>query len=67
MASEWMDFDPYEVLQQHERGLNQVIKAHNELAAFSEELLEKIVLLETKCAHNEQEINRLYAYIGEHQ
>jgi len=37
------DFDPYDVLEQHEAALNKLINTHNELTNFAESLAEQLV------------------------
>ena len=59
------DFDPLAILQSHEDTLNDLIKAHNELAQFAENLAESNVLLMNRVESAESELNRIYIYIGE--
>jgi prefoldin subunit 5 len=59
------NFDPMAILQSHEDTLNDLIKAHNELAQFTEQLTEKILQLENRVMSTEQELNRIYNYVGE--
>ena len=47
------DFDPYDILQSHEETVNNLIKAHNELAAFSESLAAELVTLNNRITHLE--------------
>tara|TARA_B110000285_G_C14620095_1_gene378740 strand:+ start:48 stop:233 length:186 start_codon:yes stop_codon:yes gene_type:complete len=39
------DFDPYEVLQSHEKTIGELIAAHNEVAKLNENLAESVVIL----------------------
>jgi hypothetical protein len=59
------NFDPMAILQSHEDTLNDLIKAHNELAQFTEQLTEKILQLENRVMSTEEELNRIYNYVGE--
>lgn len=58
-------FNPYDILQSHEETINNLIKAHNELAQFTEQLTEKIIQLENRVMNAEDELNRIYNYVGE--
>lgn len=60
------EFDPYNILQSHESTINDLVKAHNELAHFTEQLTKKIMQLENRINTAEDELNRVYNYIGEH-
>jgi hypothetical protein len=42
------NFDPYDVLQQHEQTINDLINAHNEVARLAENLSESVVILNNK-------------------
>jgi len=42
------DFNPYDVLERHDRTLEQLVKAHNDVAKLSEQLAESIVVINTK-------------------
>jgi len=59
------EFDPYEILQNHENILNDLIQAHNEVAKLNENLAETVVLLNRRLEQVENELNKVYEYIGE--
>ena len=42
------DFDPYDVLERHDATLDQLVKAHNEVANLAEQLAESLVVLNAK-------------------
>ena len=42
------NFDPYDVLQQHEQTINNLINAHNDVARLAENLSESVVILNNK-------------------
>ena len=59
------NFNPYDVLQQHEQTINRLIKSHNEVAQIVESLAENNMQLSNRLNDVEDELNRLYNYIGE--
>ena len=59
------NFDPYDILQQHEKTINDLINAHNELAKLTETLADQNNQLHVRTEHLEDELNRIYIYIGE--
>lgn len=42
------DFNPYDVLETHDATLEQLVKAHNEVANLAEQLAESLVVLNAK-------------------
>lgn len=42
------EFDPYDIIQNHEQTLAQLVKAHNEVANLAEQLAESLVILNNK-------------------
>lgn len=60
------EFDPYDVLQEHEITINQIIKSHNNLAKLAEDLADQNNQLNERTIDLEEELNRIYLYIGEH-
>ena len=65
-------FDPYEILQEHDVMINRLVKAHNagdtlirELTISNQKLSELLVHTNQRTEKLEEELNRLYVYIGE--
>lgn len=52
------EFDPLEVLQEHEDTLNKLIIAHNEVANLTEELSQQLINLNTRIDKLERFIAR---------
>ena len=66
------EFDPYQILEHHEQVLNELIIAHNEragiterLAQLTEALADQNNQLIERTERLEDELNRIYNYIGE--
>lgn len=47
-------FDPYEVLQNHESVINDLIKAHNDVARLQEDLAATVVKLNNRIEYLER-------------
>ena len=47
-------FDPYEVLQNHESVINDLIQAHNDVARLQEELAATVVKLNNRIEYLER-------------
>ena len=59
------DFDPLGILEDHERTINDIISSHNNLAKLAEDLALQNNQLNERTERLEEELNRLYLYIGE--
>jgi hypothetical protein len=59
------DFDPLGILEEHEETINKIILSHNNLAKLAENLADQNNQLNERTERLEDELNRLYVYIGE--
>jgi len=57
------DFDPYDILHNHERTLNDLINAHNEVAKLVEELAESHQKLNNRLTETERLIYKINTYV----
>jgi hypothetical protein len=48
------NFDPYEVLQNHESVINDLVQAHNDVARLQEELAATVVKLNNRVEYLER-------------
>ena len=59
------EFDPLAILEEHEETINKIILSHNNLAKLAENLADQNNQLNERTERLEDELNRLYVYIGE--
>lgn len=68
-SDDWINsqYDPYDLLQEHEVMISRLVKAHNAMDTVVTELTRNQIKFNSRIEQLEDELNRIYNYLGEQQ